>query len=77
MTENYNIGNYRKHLQKMSDRVKCWRTKFQILQLQLRELDSIVKTHNTELKKNGLARPHIITRTVGLQTNAVIIYKKS
>lgn len=76
MTENYSIGNYRRDIQKLDDREKCWRTKFQVMRTRLRELDLIVRKHNTDLKVNSLARPRIITRTVSLQTDAVIIYPK-
>jgi len=73
LSEKYNIGEYRKSLQKLDNREKLWRAKFQSMCRQIKEIGSVVKLHNAELKDNIYARPHVITRTVGLQTNAVIL----
>lgn len=74
LTEKLGHGKHRKELQMILEREKVWRSKFTSLNRQCKELKTIVNMHVNDLKTNPNARPHIITRTVGLQ--AVLFPKK-
>lgn len=77
MTEKFNIGNYRRDVQKLEDREITWRLKFELMSRELKELISVIHLHRAALKDNIYAKPHIITRTVGLQTVGVITCSKT
>jgi hypothetical protein len=74
MTEKLGNGRHRKELQMILEREKIWRTKFSTLNRQCKELKTIVSMHMNDLRNNPNAKPHVITRTVGLQ--AVLTPKK-
>lgn len=67
MTERLHNGKDRSDIQLMKEREKFWRTKYSSLHKQFKELQSILKIHMADIKVNKNARPHLITRTVGLQ----------
>ncbi|XP_015370580.1 PREDICTED: activating transcription factor 7-interacting protein 1-like isoform X2 [Diuraphis noxia] len=74
MTERSYMGKERSELQLLKEREKHWRLKYCSLNRQLKEIKTIVNVHRQDLKNNEHARPHLITRTVGLQ--AVLCPKK-
>jgi len=74
MTERLYWGKDRYELQMLKEREKHWRTKYYSLNRQFKEIKTIVNIHKLDLKTNEYAKPHIITRTVGLQ--AVLCPKK-
>eukprot|EP00102_Acyrthosiphon_pisum_P022823 XP_016660033.1 PREDICTED: uncharacterized protein LOC107883803 [Acyrthosiphon pisum] len=67
MTEKSFWGNDRSELQLLKKRVKLWQSKYSLLDREFKEMKLIVNVHNQELKSNEYARPHLVTRTVGLQ----------
>ncbi|XP_025193382.1 putative uncharacterized protein DDB_G0282499 isoform X4 [Melanaphis sacchari] len=74
MTERSYWGKDRSELQLLKEREKHWRLKYCSLNRQFKEIKTIVNIHKQDLKTNEHAKPHIITRTVGLQ--AVLCPKK-
>lgn len=74
MTERLYWGKERAELQLLKEREKHWRSKYTSLNRQFKEIKTIVNLHKLDLKTNEHAKPHIITRTVGLQ--AVLCPKK-
>lgn len=48
-------------------REKSWKTKYQSILKQVKELNNVVAKHRLDLLANPNAKPFIITRTVGLQ----------
>ncbi|XP_026809941.1 uncharacterized protein LOC113551722 isoform X2 [Rhopalosiphum maidis] len=74
MTERLYWGKDRYELQLLKEREKHWRTKYYSLNRQFKEIKTIVNIHKLDLKTNEYAKPHVITRTVGLQ--AVLCPKK-
>lgn len=74
MTEKLYLGKDRSELQLLREREKHWRLKYCSLNRQFKEIKTIVNVHKQEIKANENARPHLITRTVGLQ--AVLRPKK-
>lgn len=67
MTNAFDTGKQRYKIQLLTAREKQWKNKYMFLVKQMKELAAIVKLHTTETKDNVNAKPHIITRTVGLQ----------
>jgi len=74
LTEKSYFGKERSEIQLLKEREKHWRSKYFSLHRQFKEIKTIVKYHSNDLKTDAHARPHIITRTVGLQ--AVLCPKK-
>jgi len=74
MTESSYFGKERSELQLLREREKHWRLKYFSLYRQVKEMKTIVNVHRQDIKNNEHARPHLITRTVGLQ--AVLCPKK-
>ncbi|XP_050063186.1 uncharacterized protein LOC114122057 isoform X5 [Aphis gossypii] len=74
MTERLYWGKDRAELQLLKEREKHWRSKYISLNRQVKEIKTIINLHKLDLKTNEHAKPHIITRTVGLQ--AVLFPKK-
>lgn len=68
-TNMFDIGKQRYKIQLLAAREKQWKNKYSFVSKQLKELAAVVKLHKTEIKDNISAKPHIITRTVGLQAN--------
>ncbi|XP_016658730.1 uncharacterized protein LOC100575593 isoform X2 [Acyrthosiphon pisum] len=67
MTQKSFWGKQRAELQALKKREKLWRSKYTLLDRQFKELKLVVNLHKQELKSNEYARPHVVTRTVGLQ----------
>lgn len=74
MTEKSYFGKERSELQLLKEREKYWRLKYCSLNRQIKEIKTIVNVLRQDIKNNENARPHLITRTVGLQ--AVLCPKK-
>ncbi|KAL4148295.1 hypothetical protein QTP88_002569 [Uroleucon formosanum] len=74
MTERLYWGKERSELQLLKEREKHWRSKFCSLNRQFREIKTIINVHKQDLKTDEHAKPHLVTRTVGLQ--AVLCAKK-
>jgi len=74
LTDKSERGKQRAMIESFLRKEQEWRSKLKVIALQQKELKSIVKMHSDDLKKNSSAKPHIITRTVGLQ--AVLCPKK-
>jgi len=67
MTERLHLGKERSELHLLKEREKIWRSKYSSLDRQYKEMKTIVNVHKQEIKSNEYARPHLVTRTVGLQ----------
>ncbi|XP_060879430.1 general transcriptional corepressor trfA-like isoform X3 [Metopolophium dirhodum] len=67
MTQRLHLGKDRSELHLLKEREKIWRSKYSSLDRQYKEMKTIVNVHKQELKSNEYARPHLVTRTVGLQ----------
>jgi len=67
MTEKGFYGKNRTQLQLWKDKVRFWRTKYILLDKQLKEIMTAINVHKQDLKTNENARPRKVTRTVGLQ----------
>jgi len=61
------LGKMCSDLQALKKKEKFWRSKYYLLERQFKEMMTIVSVQQKELKSNEFARPHIVTRTVGLQ----------
>lgn len=72
LTEKVGDGENRKEVQIIAAREKFWRTKYISLCKQFKELKTVIAMHRKELSTNPYAKPHIITRTVGLQSEFVL-----
>lgn len=58
----------------LQEKEKFWRVKYASVTKQLKELKTILRIHRLDLKDDKNAKPHIVTRTVGLQ--AVLCTKR-
>lgn len=58
----------------LQEKEKFWRIKYASVTKQLKELKTILRIHRLDLKDDKNAKPHIVTRTVGLQ--AVLCTKR-
>jgi len=67
MTEKLHCGKSRSELQLLREREKHWRLKYISLNRQFKEIKTVVNVHKQDIKTNENARPHLVTRTVGLQ----------
>lgn len=67
MTERLYWGKDRAELQLLREKEKHWRSKYISLIRQLKEIKALINLNKPDLKTNEHAKPHIITRTVGLQ----------
>lgn len=74
LTDKSERGKQRAMIDSFLRKEQEWRNKFKIITSQQKELKTIVRMHVEDLKKNSSAKPHVITRTVGLQ--AVLCPKK-
>lgn len=69
VTNAFDTGKQRYKIQLLMAREKQWKNKYMYLVKQVKELAAIVKLHAAETKDNINAKPHKITRTVGLQAS--------
>ncbi|XP_050533790.1 activating transcription factor 7-interacting protein 2-like [Daktulosphaira vitifoliae] len=67
ITEKNKMGKERSEIHLLMQREKIWRMKYESLAKQVKELRTIINKHKADLRVNENAKPHIITRTVGLQ----------
>ena len=67
LTDCKDWGKNRSELEVLKKKEKNWRLKYNLLVKQFNEMKTIVSVHQKESKSNEYARPHIVTRTVGLQ----------
>lgn len=69
MTTINEAGKLRYKLQLLAAREKQWHANYLFVVKQLKELTAIIKLHASEVKENAGSKPHVITRTVGLQAS--------
>lgn len=67
MTDTSDQGKLREKVDLLLRKEKIWRAKFELIHKQVKELKTVIKMHKEDLEKNPNAKPHIVTRTVGLQ----------
>jgi len=67
LTERCALGKEREEIRRIMKREQFWRQKYMQLNKEIDEAKSVVRLHKEDLKENINARPHVVTRTVGLQ----------